>query len=494
MTNSSQQSQKPTPVLSLRAEPDAVLLIGHGSRDPEAIAEYNRFADTLAARLRLPVHACFLEFADPPIVEGIRTCVESGAEQVAALPLFLGPAGHQKNDVPAIINWAKNEWPQIEFKYGTPLGAQPQIIDVLAQRAAEAIAAGPGDIPASETALIVVGRGSRDPDSNSDVAKVARMLWEGRDYGWVETAFYSLAQPDVETVIERCVKLGARRIVTLPYLLFTGIIRKRLDERALATGTRYPDVDILTAEHLSSHPGIVEAVLYRYEQLLDGSAAMTCDLCKYRHQFTGFEDEYGMPQTSDHHHGLRGVPHSHGHGNSHSHSPVPSEILPPRYQNGGQVSAAPMGSAPFKYKDDGTPAWDEMWTDFCDLALAGGAPHRRSLLEPVAPEAVQADPQGYQAVLTELERGLAMVADLPVVPSAAPGWIGLRCHDEAMALWLLRAIVVENVCVRREDETLYLPVGPDYKLEDEIKNIITVVAKTYHYWTEHIDAQTDAPA
>jgi sirohydrochlorin cobaltochelatase len=292
---------------------DALLLIGHGSRDSLATAEYNQFADSLAERLALPVYPCFLEFADPPIAEGVRRCVEAGARRIVALPLFLGPAGHQKNDVPTIINWAKGEWPDIQISYGTPLGAQPQIINVLAQRAQQAIVAGQPDITPAETALIVVGRGSRDPDSNSDVYKISRLLWEGRDYGWVEPAFYSLTQPDPETTIERCVRLGARRIVSVPFLLFTGLIRQRLDSRMLSSQTQYPDVEILTAAHLGSHDDIFDAVIYRYEQALDGTAAMTCDLCKYRHQFAGFENEHGLPQSSDHHHGLRGVPHHHDH-------------------------------------------------------------------------------------------------------------------------------------------------------------------------------------
>jgi sirohydrochlorin cobaltochelatase len=297
---------------------DALLLIGHGSRDSLATAEYKQFADGLAERLQLPVYPCFLEFADPPIAEGVRLCVEAGAKRIVALPLFLGPAGHQKNDVPTIINWAKGEWPDIQISYGTPLGAQPQVINVLARRAQQAIAASRRDIALAETALIVVGRGSRDPDSNSDIYKISRLLWEGRDYGWVEPAFYSLTQPDPETIIERCVRLGARRIVSVPFLLFTGLIRQRLDSRMLSTQTHYPDVEILTAAHLGSHDDIFEAVIYRYEQALDGTAAMTCDLCKYRHQFAGFEDEHGLPQTSDHQHGLRGVPHHHDH-HSHDH-------------------------------------------------------------------------------------------------------------------------------------------------------------------------------
>jgi sirohydrochlorin cobaltochelatase len=298
---------------------DALLLIGHGSRDAEAISEYYHFADTLACRLHLPVYPCFLEFADPPIAEGIRACVEAGARRVVALPLFLGPAGHQKNDVPAILNWAKTQWPQVYFKYGVPLGAQPQIISVLAQRAQEAFAASRADISAGETALVVVGRGSRDPDSNSEVYKIARLLWEGRPYGWVETAFYSLTAPAVPAALERCLRLGARRVVVLPYLLFTGAICQQIGDQARAVQADRPDLEILMAEHLGEHPEVIEAVIYRYQEVVEGTATMTCDLCKYRHRLAGFEDEHGMPQVSDHHHGMRGVPHSHSHSHPHTH-------------------------------------------------------------------------------------------------------------------------------------------------------------------------------
>jgi hypothetical protein len=160
-------------------------------------------------------------------------------------------------------------------------------------------------------------------------------------------------------------------------------------------------------------------------------------------------------------------------------------ILPPQYQN-SVPSAAPMGAAGLIFGDDGNVAWDEIWTDFCDLALAGGPPHRGKLLEPVSVASVEANPEGYEKILKELERGLRVVTGLNVVRSESPGWIGLQCESEEMALWLLRAIVVENITVRREDTVLYFPAGPDFQLEKEIKNVITVVAKTTHYWQDHI--------
>ena len=164
-------------------------------------------------------------------------------------------------------------------------------------------------------------------------------------------------------------------------------------------------------------------------------------------------------------------------------------ILPPRYQL-NIPSAAPMGAAGLAYDSAGKVAWNEIWQGFCDLALAGEPPHRGTLLEPVDPVVVAADPEGYERVLRELERGIRMVTGLPVVRSVTPGWIGMTCDSEEMALWLLRAIVVENVTVRREDSVLYFPVGPDFRLEKEIKNVITVIAKTTHYWKEHAAAVT----
>jgi cation diffusion facilitator family transporter len=167
-------------------------------------------------------------------------------------------------------------------------------------------------------------------------------------------------------------------------------------------------------------------------------------------------------------------------------------LLPPRYQL-KTPSAAPMGAAALKYDSQGKAAWDEIWTDFCDLALAGGPPHRGTLLEPVSPAEAAADPLAYQRVLDELERGIRMVTGREVVHSQTPGWIGLVCESETMALWLLRAIVVENISVRREGLVLYFPAAGHFRLEKEIKNVITVIAKTNHYWQEHASAQPAVP-
>jgi hypothetical protein len=160
-------------------------------------------------------------------------------------------------------------------------------------------------------------------------------------------------------------------------------------------------------------------------------------------------------------------------------------VLPARYQQGGTVDTTGMPAAPLCFGDDGQVAWDQMWSTFCDLALAGGPRHRPVLLEPAPAAAIAVQPDAYQAVVAQLERGLHLVSGLPTLGTVSPGWVGLQCDDEMMARWLLQAVAAENVSVWRQEATIYLPAGPEYRLETEIKSVVTVVAKSVHYWQEH---------
>ena len=175
----------------------------------------------------------------------------------------------------------------------------------------------------------------------------------------------------------------------------------------------------------------------------------------------------------------------------HTHTPgtlplgVPAELVPSRYREGQLVCTTPMGAASLRYDAAGRVAWDLMWTDFCDLALAGGPPHRGTLLLPPTPAEVAADPDAQAAVIAEITRGWQLVTGLAVVAGDVPGWLGLVCDDDAMAFWLAAAITMENVSVRQVEHYIYLPAGPDFRLAYEIKNVVTVVAKTHHYWREH---------
>jgi len=163
-------------------------------------------------------------------------------------------------------------------------------------------------------------------------------------------------------------------------------------------------------------------------------------------------------------------------------------LLPAQYQDAAaDVQPVPMGSAGLKFDADGRVAWDEIWQSFCDLAMAGGPPHKGTLLEPGQPDAVAAAPDRYNAVVDEICRGVTMASELQATGSPVPGRVRVRCFSETMADWLLRAIVMENVAVTRAGELdLDVPAAPHFRLEKEIKNVVTVIAKTTHYWMGHL--------
>ncbi len=162
-------------------------------------------------------------------------------------------------------------------------------------------------------------------------------------------------------------------------------------------------------------------------------------------------------------------------------------LLPETYQDSyEQLEPIAMGSAGLKYGADGKVAWDQIWGSFCDLAMAGGPPHKGTLLEPGSPEAIEAAPARYDEVVEEICRGITLASELPAQASATPGWVSVDCYSETMASWLLRAIVMENVAARSAGRELRLPAAPDFRLDKEIKNVITVIAKTTHYWMGHM--------
>jgi sirohydrochlorin cobaltochelatase len=146
----------------------------------------------------------------------------------------------------------------------------------------------------------------------------------------------------------------------------------------------------------------------------------------------------------------------------------------------------PMPAAPMKYKEDGSVNWGTMWESFCVLAQEGGPPHRGEMLQ------VQNDPDvnspTYRLAVTEIIRGIREVSGLNAAASA-PGWIAVTCASEEMAQWLSEAIKQENVAAQATALTLFVPVGDYYSVKGEIKNVITVVAKTSHYWQEHLPSE-----
>jgi len=162
-------------------------------------------------------------------------------------------------------------------------------------------------------------------------------------------------------------------------------------------------------------------------------------------------------------------------------------VLPEEYQDTyEQLQPTPMKATGLKFADDGSVAWDKIWGSFCNLAMAGGPPHKGALLEPAPRSSVTANADHYDEVAREICRGISLATEMPADPSSDPGWVRVECYSDAMAGWLLRAITMENVAVRVEGASVELPASPAFRLDKEIKNVVTVIAKTSHYWLGHM--------
>ena len=295
-----------------------VMVCGHGSRDEDAVSEFLNFAKKLKNQLlQYELDWGFLEFANPVIKSGLDSLREKGIREIMSVPVMLFAAGHAKNDIPSVLNAYQAQYPELSISYGRELGIDLKLIRAAGERVKDAIEQADGDISPEETLLMVVGRGASDPDANSNVSKVTRMLWEGLGLGWAETAYSGVTFPLIKPGLEHASKLGYKRIVVFPYFLFTGILVKRIYQYTDMVAAEHPEIQFVKASYLNDHPLVLDTFSERVEEIRNGVNNMNCKLCKYREQFLGFENEVGLRQESHHHH-VEGI------GTGHSHSPVHS--------------------------------------------------------------------------------------------------------------------------------------------------------------------------
>ncbi|MDQ1910253.1 sirohydrochlorin chelatase [Paenibacillus sp. GD4] len=299
---------------------NAVLFVGHGSRDSEGNDEVRAFVESIGERTGQPiVETCFLEFEPPTVGAGIERCVERGATHIVVIPIMLFSAGHAKLHIPAMIDEAKRHYPSVRFTYARPVGVHEQVLEILASRLE---AAGMHvRQEAEDTAILLVGRGSSDADANSDLYKISRLLWERMRVKWVEPAFIGVTSPLVEEGVERCLRLGAKRVMILPYFLFTGVLIKRMEGLAQEYAALHPGVRFELAEYFGFHPLLRSILLERVQEALLGEVKMSCDMCVYRIEAAKHHGHHHHDHDHDHHHHDHSHDHHHhDHDDSHEHA------------------------------------------------------------------------------------------------------------------------------------------------------------------------------
>ena len=275
----------------------ALLIVGHGSRDPRGAEEFHELVSLVRDHAPMPVEGGFIELSRPPISECVNNLRERGAREVSAVPLMLLAAGHAKDDVPATLVREKLTHPDLDFHYGRALGIRPELLELMDERISAVVT----EEEREGTAVLIVGRGSSDPDANSDLAKMARLFFEGRPYPLVETAFVSLAPPSVTEALERCRRLGAGRVAVFSYFLFTGVLEERIREQSRNFAEDNPEMEVRYAGYFGPNARVAALVMERYRETFEGDIRMNCDVCVHRVALPGFEEKVGAPATPHYH-------------------------------------------------------------------------------------------------------------------------------------------------------------------------------------------------
>lgn len=289
-----------------------LLAIGHGTRNDRGRQTFLDFVETYQKLdTSRPVIPCFLELTKPTIQEGIKACVQQGYTEITALPILLFAARHNKFDVTNELDRSRSPYPQLSLSYGRHFGITPKILELWRDRLEELDRPqnNPRNISRQDTVLLFVGRGSSDPDANGDVCKLARIMWEGSGYKTVETCFIGITHPRLEEGFRRAYLYQAKRIIVLPYFLFTGTLMEKIFNITAQQELQHPEIDFACLPEMGIAPQLLQIFREREIEAQLGQVAMNCEMCKFR---LAAADEHGHGHGHGHHHHQG---HDHHHGN-----------------------------------------------------------------------------------------------------------------------------------------------------------------------------------
>jgi sirohydrochlorin cobaltochelatase len=268
------------------------LVLGHGSREPSANHQFVECVDAWREHRRdgARVAHAYVELARPSLDEGLAELAKD-AREVVVVPLFLFAACHIKNDVPLALARARTQFPHVRFAAASPLGVHPELAQLAFERAASVAPMGGADV--SRTALVVVGRGSSDPDANGDFCKLVRLAAEGRGLMLAEPSFTGIARPRLTETLEHVARAQPERIVVVPYLLFPGRLLDKLRDELAQFAHRYPWTRAVLAPPLGADDRLFALLDERAKQAQSGQAPLPCDTCLYRTELPGFAEQVG---------------------------------------------------------------------------------------------------------------------------------------------------------------------------------------------------------
>lgn len=239
---------------------EAVLYICHGSRVKEASDQAISFVKRCMEESDFPIQEySFLELSEPSIKQGFVQCVQKGATIIHIIPVLLLTAAHAKIDIPEVLNQLAKEYPEIEIRYGRPIGVHEKMIDIVVEKIKKS------SLPYnSDLLVLLVGRGSSDPEVKQDLGKIAELVEAKLSGISVKDCYLTAAEPSFIEGIEYANASSYKNILVIPYLLFTGILMKSMTKtiQELANPNKIYEL----APYLGYHPFIAAILNERLKE------------------------------------------------------------------------------------------------------------------------------------------------------------------------------------------------------------------------------------
>lgn len=251
-----------------------LLLVGHGTRDPQGQAEFLALAATLERALApRPVVACFLELVQPAIADGVRMLLAAGATQIVVAPVLLFAAGHARRDIPAAVVAALRGVRGVTWHQTPAFGCHELLLALAARRASEALerhsqqdlTAGATEHRDDSAMLVLVGRGSLDRRATAEMIRFGELLSRHAHLAsarvdQLRVAFVAMADPPLPAVLAAATTGPWRRVVVQPHLLFQGELLLAIGRAAQDAARAAPHQRWVVAQHLGPDPVVARLV------------------------------------------------------------------------------------------------------------------------------------------------------------------------------------------------------------------------------------------
>ncbi|WP_026961787.1 sirohydrochlorin chelatase [Alicyclobacillus herbarius] len=276
-----------------------VLLVAHGSRDPDGVAEALQFMAAIREHLRekscdIPVQESFLELTQPDIRSAVAALAAAGVRQVLVCPLLLFAAAHIHRDIPAQLSAARaalenqSSVPadpapdsghslkelghlslELEFTVMPAVGVDDEFMQAAVSRIQETRQPGCGG---DDAAAVLLSRGNRDENAWRSLERVAAGVQAHTQLTRVIPASLTGLGSRLEPALDEALASGARHITVMPYLWFTGVLLKSLPDRVSQWGAQHPGCAVRLARHLGMDSRLVAVIGERILSHLEGAA------------------------------------------------------------------------------------------------------------------------------------------------------------------------------------------------------------------------------